>query len=545
MHNPNHFSRRFAFAFALAIVGFFSYGVARLAAADVTVFLRLGDSSPWNIPANWSDTNTIELIGGGGGGRSGSTQGSGGGGGGAYSIVTNLAGLTPSGTAAFLVGSGGAAATNGSDTWFNGAGTVCNSASQSACAERGTRSSAVGGGVGGDAANNVPASAGASGGNGGAGNTTGDTGGGGGGAGGPHGAGATGGASNGNVNGGGGGGAGGTGGTNGAAGEKRIGGNGGDNYLGTGHGGGGTSAAGTPGTAGGGGGGGGNNGNGAAGGAGAVDWTQTSDSATAGAGGGGGGGGNGSGGGAGGNYGAGGGGAGGGTQVGGAGADGIIIIKWTPFVPSNLEQAAYRWYSNSASTSPGNAGTINTPMTAPQQGTPFRLRLNLHVKDAQLGASGTTTKLQFATKSGSRCDASGGGESYSDLTTATAIRFFDNASLADNLAIGPHPSFDPRHSSTTKGVDNVKYQNFNDGGTDTTFTNAQSAIPQDEDGIWDFSLVDFSAEANTSFCIIAVQNGGGLLASYGSSTIPELRTAQKGKVRLRSAVRLRPVVRLR
>ncbi|MBI1956938.1 MAG: hypothetical protein HYS44_00560 [Candidatus Niyogibacteria bacterium] len=209
-----------------------------------------------------------------------------------------------------------------------------------------------------------------------------------------------------------------------------------------------------------------------------------------------------------------------------------------------LEQAAYRWYSNSASTSPGNAGTINTPMTAPAQGTPFRLRLNLHVKDAQLGASGTTTKLQFATKSGSRCDASGGGESYSDLTTATAIRFFDNASLADNLAIGPHPSFDPRHSSTTGGVDTINYQNFNDGGTDTTFTNAQSAIPQDEDGIWDFSLVDFSAEANTSFCIIAVQNGGGLLASYGSSTMPEFKTAQTVKVRLRGIVRLR-IVRLK
>ncbi|MBI2039287.1 MAG: hypothetical protein HYT22_03345 [Candidatus Niyogibacteria bacterium] len=140
----------------------------------------------------------------------------------------------------------------------------------------------------------------------------------------------------------------------------------------------------------------------------------------------------------------------------------------------------------------------------------------------------------------------GGSESYSDLTTATAIRFFNNASLADNLAIGPHPSFDPRHSSTTAGskLDNAKYQNFNDGGTDTTFTNAQSAIPIDEDGIWDFSLTDFSAAANTSFCIRAVQNGGGLLASYGSSTLPELRTAQKPKVRLRGTVILR-TVRLR
>ena len=231
---------------------------------------------------------------------------------------------------------------------------------------------------------------------------------------------------------------------------------------------------------------------------------------------------------------------GGGDANGSDGNAGRIVILYTIPTPPTLEQAAYLWYSNSASTSPGNAATINTSMIAPPQGTPFRLRLSLHAKDAQMDANGTTTKLQFAQKSGSTCEASGGGESYGDLTTATAIRFFDNASLTDNLAIGPHPSFDPRHSSTTGGVDKANYQSFNDGGTDTTFTNP-AAIPQDEDGIWDFSLMDFSATANTSYCVIAVQNGGGLLASYGSSTIPELRTAQNLKSRFRGTVRLRTV----
>src|SRR5690349_23073454 len=72
------------------------------------------------MPSDWSNTNTIETIGGGGGGETANINFSGsGGGGGGYSKTSNLAGL--SGTVMIQVGSGGAAGSTGGDTWFNGA----------------------------------------------------------------------------------------------------------------------------------------------------------------------------------------------------------------------------------------------------------------------------------------------------------------------------------------------------------------------------------------------------------------------------------------
>jgi len=72
------------------------------------------------VPADWSNSNTIETVGGGGGGgtpNSSSFSGSGGGGGG-YSKISNISGL--SGTLTIQVGAGGAPGVSGGDTWFNG-----------------------------------------------------------------------------------------------------------------------------------------------------------------------------------------------------------------------------------------------------------------------------------------------------------------------------------------------------------------------------------------------------------------------------------------
>lgn len=56
------------------------------------IFLTSGTTS-WTIPADWTSTNSIEVIGGGGGGRTAAGAAAGGGGGGAYSKVSNVAGL--------------------------------------------------------------------------------------------------------------------------------------------------------------------------------------------------------------------------------------------------------------------------------------------------------------------------------------------------------------------------------------------------------------------------------------------------------------------
>jgi hypothetical protein len=77
------------------------------------IFIVSGTS--WTVPGDWSNTNTVEVIGGGGGGANGdpSYSGSGGGGGG-YSKIANLSGL--SGSVTIHVGSAGAAGESGGDT---------------------------------------------------------------------------------------------------------------------------------------------------------------------------------------------------------------------------------------------------------------------------------------------------------------------------------------------------------------------------------------------------------------------------------------------
>ncbi|MDZ4790813.1 MAG: hypothetical protein SGJ17_06310 [Hyphomicrobiales bacterium] len=58
---------------------------------DVRIYLTTGTT--WTVPASWSSSNTIEVIGGGAAGKNGSNNRMGGGGG-AYSRISNLS-LTP------------------------------------------------------------------------------------------------------------------------------------------------------------------------------------------------------------------------------------------------------------------------------------------------------------------------------------------------------------------------------------------------------------------------------------------------------------------
>lgn len=250
------------------------------------IFLTTTGAGTWVVPSNWNNSNnSIECLAGGG---SGTTTG-GAGGGSAYAKATNVT-LTPGAQISYSIG---VAAT---DTWFNGSAVI-----GSTCgAKHGVSGSTTTGGAGGLAsgcyggvggANSNPGAPYAY--SGGSGGSTSTDAGGGGGAGGPNGAGATG--SNGGVGGGG----------NGGAADNGVGGAGG--------------AGGTTGTAGSGG-----SGN---------EWTPNlNNGAAAGSGGGGGGCTTGTAGG-GGLYGGGGGGC-LATGTAGTGAQGIIVITYTPVNPS-------------------------------------------------------------------------------------------------------------------------------------------------------------------------------------------------------------------
>lgn len=98
-----------------------------LYAVDTVTYKTTTGAGTYAIPADWSSTNNIQGLGSGAGGAQSrgayySYQPGGGGGGGAYAKTNNITGL--SGTRDFWVGAGGAFNAAGAATWFkNNSGT--------------------------------------------------------------------------------------------------------------------------------------------------------------------------------------------------------------------------------------------------------------------------------------------------------------------------------------------------------------------------------------------------------------------------------------
>ena len=216
-----------------------------------------------------------------------------------------------------------------------------------------------------------------------------------------------------------------------------------------------------------------------------------------------------------------------------------IVNNGAPPPSPTLSQVAYRWFQNTDSTAVGWPGTINTPVTAPTQGTPFRLRLLLYVTTTDLAINSTSTKLEYAIQSG-ECDTGFTGESWSPVDPSSGdIRFYDNSGAADNTALTPS-TFDPTHSTTSIDADMVIVRTQDYEESDNA-TNTQAGIAKGEDGLWDFSLYDFSAPPDTTYCFRVVMAGSDHELADGYLVVPEITTAQVMRVRLRGNIRLRPV----
>lgn len=226
-----------------------------------------------------------------------------------------------------------------------------------------------------------------------------------------------------------------------------------------------------------------------------------------------------------------------GSGTGTDGNDGRVVINWA--TSTAISQAAYRFFGNSNSADVGRAGALNTPFVAPAQFSPFRLRILLSLDNENLTQSGSTTKLQFAEKSGT-CDTSFSGETYLDVSSTTGrIRFFNNSSVSDGTALTQNTQ-DPRYGTTTSRT--VRNQVYSEGAFNL-LSNSQSAVAGGETMLFDFSLVDFSSPTKSSYCFRMVQHkpetdAGDVFGSY--FVIPELRTAGVANIKLRD-VRLRDV----
>lgn len=179
-------------------------------------------------------------------------------------------------------------------------------------------------------------------------------------------------------------------------------------------------------------------------------------------------------------------------------------------------QQAYRLFDNINTTGINSAlASQDTAGSLTLKGQAFRLRLLLRNDTASLSTSGIQLKLQYSVRSGT-CDTSFTGESYADVTTGTAISYFDNATPSDDSALTANATLDPTDGG--RSIINQSYEENNN------FTNSQATIGSGEDGKWDFALYDNGAAANTVYCLRVVKSSGSaLLDAY--TVIPQITTA--------------------
>jgi len=202
----------------------------------------------------------------------------------------------------------------------------------------------------------------------------------------------------------------------------------------------------------------------------------------------------------------------------------LVMVK----VPA-FNQSAYRFFNNDADNDTDVGAVLadrDTPATLTSDGQEFRLRLLIHVSDAQLALNGQNFKLQIASKVGGACDTNMAttDESYSDLSPSSGtIRYYDdtdsNKTDGANLIANGN---DPTHST-----DNVVEQDYEEANN---FTDTVALIPAGEDGEWDFSIIDFSAADSTTYCLRVLESGGTLLTTY--AVVPEFTTVPENPILL-------------
>lgn len=194
-----------------------------------------------------------------------------------------------------------------------------------------------------------------------------------------------------------------------------------------------------------------------------------------------------------------------------------LAIEFTWPTPSlTVTQSAYRFFQNANSTDVGTAlaaaDSIAVLNATRQQ---FRLRMLLHIGGTTVSQSAGSYKLQYIGKGSGTCasPSSGTPSSWTDVSTATDIAFYDNATPTDASALTSNGS-DPTHSGHT--VVNQNYEEANN------FSNSQALIAAGQDGKWDFALYDKTAAASTTYCFRIVNSTDAVLDTY--TVYPELTT---------------------
>lgn len=161
----------------------------------------------------------------------------------------------------------------------------------------------------------------------------------------------------------------------------------------------------------------------------------------------------------------------------------LQVLK--PYVAPTLTQSVYRWYGNADSTSPSGALANENATASVVVGTPVRLRLQVDVSTAALGASSQAFQLEYSTSTSG--------------PWVTTFGWYNNPTPSDGATLG---------SSLLTGTDVV--QTYQESNPTASNPNAVSSGQQTE---WDFSI-DTTGIALGTYYFRLAKNGGTAIDVY-------------------------------
>ena len=179
-----------------------------------------------------------------------------------------------------------------------------------------------------------------------------------------------------------------------------------------------------------------------------------------------------------------------------------IAIYGSSTCTISSEGKAYCW-GNDSSGQIGNGGRTGNQNSA--DNVLFDL-----LTPPTLSANKLNLAIQFAQKTAGSCSEQTG---FANVTGSTAIAFNDNPTPANGASITSNAN-DPILTTASTA------QTYHEAVGTVTNPNA---ITSDKIGLWDFSLIDNSAPASTTYCLRLAGADGTAFGSYAA--LPEITTA--------------------
>lgn len=184
-----------------------------------------------------------------------------------------------------------------------------------------------------------------------------------------------------------------------------------------------------------------------------------------------------------------------------------------------VSQGSYQFFDNTDSVNPttvfSGTATENSPITLNNPNQQFRLRMLLDI-DSTTGSLGKGSgdwilNYGILPASGDCADAT-----YSPVATSSAIAYNVNPSTAGQLlpnisATANDPSDTPTYTTVLENYIEL----YLDDNADADVINNQNAIANNQAGLFDFSLVDATDDAQSyTYCLKITDPEGGDLAAY-------------------------------